>query len=265
MIQLTAAARLALATVIVMCGITEKCGGLFGPKVGEKLDITSAPVGATVKVDGEERGTTPLTLTDLDVEEGQTQTLTFEFEGYITHEEKITWEQPEQSLAVTLEQAAKERVITVKSIPSSAKVYIDGNKKGETPCSFSKEMVDGEDFNVLLQRKGYDDVSEKVTVGDDTILTFSYNFKRDGGKAIPDLDDVLLEQEKRWRGKCRTYGGDVCSFEYTIDPAGAVTNVDNVKCKFKDITKCTKRIVEQMVFPSTGNLRSDAYTWKHRN
>ncbi len=263
--QLQLASRLALASVIVLCGITDKCGGLFGPSIGEKLEITSAPEGATVTVDGEEKGTTPLTLTELDVEEGQTQKIVFVLEGYLSHEEEITWTQPEQSVAVTLKEAAKERVITVKSIPSSAKVYIDGNKKGETPCSFSMEMVDGDEFNLLVQRKGYSDVSKKVTVSEDTIITLGFNFKRDGGKAIKDLDDELVDREKKWRKACKTYASDVCSFEYSVNPSGEVTNVDSVSCKYKDITGCTKRQILKMEFPSTGELRSDAYTWKGSN
>ncbi len=259
------ATRLALASVIVLCGITDKCGGLFGPSIGEKLEITSAPEGATVTVDGEEKGTTPLTLTELDVEEGQTQKLVFVLEGYLSQEEEITWTLPEQSVAVTLKEAAKERVITVKSIPSSAKVYIDGNKKGETPCSFSMEMVDGDEFNLLVQRKGYSDVSKKVTVAEDTIITLGFNFKRDGGRAIDDLDEELVDREKKWRKACKTYGSDVCSFEYSVNPSGEVTNVDSVTCKYKDITACTKRQVLKMEFPSTGELRSDAYTWKGSN
>jgi hypothetical protein len=264
-LHLKVATHLALASVLVLCGITDKCGGLFGPSIGEKLDITSAPEGATVKVDGEEMGTTPLTLTELDVEEGQTQKLVFVLDGYLSHEEEITWTQAEQSVAVTLKEAAKERVITVKSIPAKAKVYIDGNKKGETPCSFSMEMVDGEEFAILVQRKGYSDVNEKVTVTGDTIITLSYNFKREGGKANKDLDEELVGREKKWRKACKTYASDVCSFEYTINQSGEVTDVDSVKCKYKDITGCTKRQVKKMEFPATGDVRSDAYTWKGSN
>ena len=254
-----------MASIIVLCGITDKCGGLFGPSIGEKLDITSAPEGATVSVDGAEVGQTPLTLTELDVEEGQTQKIVFVLEGYLEHEEEITWTQPEQSVAVTLKEAAKERVITVKSIPANAKVYIDGNKKGETPCTFSMDMVDGEEFNLLVQRKGYSDLSEKVAVSEDTIVTLGFNFKRDGGKAIADLDEVLVAREKKWRKACKTYASDVCSFEYSVNPSGETTNVDAIKCKYKDITGCTKRQILKMEFASTGELRSDAYTWKGSN
>jgi len=260
-----ATTRVMLAGVIVLCGMSDRCGGMMGPKVGEKLDITSAPEGATVKIDGVVKGETPLTLVDLDVEEGQVQTLTFELDGYISVEETVTWTMEEQSVAVTLEEAAKERVFTIKSIPDGAKVFVDGNKKPETPCTFSMEMVDGDEFALLVQHKGYSDYTHKVTVEDDTIITVHVNFKRDGGKGIPDLDEELVSQEKKWRKKCKTYGDDVCSFEYSVSPDGEVSNVENVKCKYKDITGCTKRMVEKIEFPATGELRHDAYTWKGRH
>ncbi len=38
-----------------------------------------------------------------------------------------------------------------------------------------------------------------------------------------------------------------------------------MKCKYKDITNCTKKQVEKMVFPSSGELVNDAYTWKGSN
>ncbi len=265
MLQSRIVFAIAFGSVITLCGISEKCGKIFGPKAGLKLEIASAPKGATVKIDGVKKGKTLLTLTDLDVEEGQKQVLTFELDGYETLEKQIVWTQPEQTVSVALKKAARERIISVKSTPTGAKVYIDGSPKGDTPASFSMELVAGEEFNFLLQRKGYDDISEKIKVADETILKYEYNFKREGGKSIPELDEVLVQAEKKWRKSCKTYNTDNCSFKYSIDPAGTVSNITDVTCKFKDIAKCTKRNVEKMVFPSSSKLRSDAFTWKGSN
>jgi len=259
------ATRVAIASIVVLCGMTDKCGRLVGLGVGRKLDVASTPEGATVKVDGVEKGKTPISITDLDVDKGQVQVVTIELAGYKTKEEKVAWTKAEQSLTVTLEEAERERVFTVKSLPSGAKVYVDGNNKGETPCSFSMAMLDRAEFNLLVQHKAYPDVTQKVNVGEETIITLSFNFKRAGGKAMADLDETLTEGEKRWRRACNTYPTDLCSFEYTISPGGEVTNVDNVTCKYKDITNCTRKQVEKMEFTGTGKLRSDAYTWRGSN
>lgn len=263
MLKASAAAATLTATVVVLCGIG-KCG-VLGPSVGEKLQIASAPEGATVKLDGVEVGTTPLTLTELDVEEGQTQTLTFEMDGYVTTEETVTWKLAEQSVAATLEQDVKERVFTVKSVPSGATVFIDGVEKGETPTTFSREMKDGEEFNLLVQHKGYDDITEKVTVEEDTSIKLAFNFKREGGEADEMLDDELTKTEKKWRRACKTIGSDICKFEYQIGSAGNVTDVDSIKCNYKPITNCTKRMIKKMVFKTEGNARADAYRWTGRN
>ena len=64
--------KLAIATsLILICGLGDKCSPK--PEIGLKLEVVSAPEGATVSIDGVEKGETPLTLTDLGVEEGQKQ------------------------------------------------------------------------------------------------------------------------------------------------------------------------------------------------
>jgi hypothetical protein len=250
------------ASLFALCGLVDKC---MGPSVGEKLTIASAPSGATVKIDGDPKGTTPLTLTGLDVEEGQVQSLAFNLEGYEPLIEKITWSQAEQTVAVTLKPSVKKRVITVKTIPDDASVYIDGKPRGETPLSFEMELADAEEFNLLVQSKGYDDLTKRIVVPSDTLMTLEYNLKRDTHEVIPELDEVLLEYEKKWKNRCHTYTTDDCSFTYTIAPNGEVTNVTDVTCKFKDITGCTRKTAEKMKFPPSDKLRKDTFTWKGKN
>jgi hypothetical protein len=249
-------------SLFALCGLVDKC---MGPSVGKSLTIASAPSGAEVKLDGEPRGTTPLTLTDLDVEEGQVQSLAFNLKGHEPLVEKITWTQAEQTVAVTLKPSLKKRVITVKTIPDDANVYIDGKPRGETPLSFEMEFADADEFNILIQSKGYDDLSKKIVVPSDTLMTLEYNFKRNSHEVNPELDDVLLEYEKKWRNRCHTYNTDDCSFTYTIAPDGEVTNVTDVSCKFKDITGCTRKTAEKMKFPPSDKLRTDSFTWKGKN
>jgi len=249
-------------SLLALCGLVDKC---MGPSVGKKLTIASAPSGATVKIDGEPRGQTPLTLTDLDVEKGQVQSLTFQLEGYEPLVEKVTWTEAEQTLAVTLTKSLKKRVITIKTIPDDASVYIDGKPRGETPLSFEMELADADEFNLLAQSKGYDDLTKKIVIPSDTLITLEYNFKRNNHEVIPELDDVLLEYEKKWKNRCHTYTTDDCSFTYTIAPNGEVTNVTDVSCKFKDITGCTRKTAEKMKFPPSDKLRTDTFTWKGKN
>jgi uncharacterized cupredoxin-like copper-binding protein len=247
-------------SVLLVCGLGEKCSGSKA-QVGKKLEIVSAPDGASVKLDGVAKGKTPLTIEDLDVVEGQEQTVVFELEGYMTVEKTLKWTSAEQSLSATLEKAARERVITVKSDPSGAGVYADGEPKGDTPTTWSVELEDGAEINVLVQKKGYSDITERISFADEKTKTLEYTFLKEGKLKYVDLDKVLLRQEKRWRKACKTISSDVCKFKYTVDKEGNVTKVTSVSCSDAAINGCTKKMVQKMKFPAAEQGRNDNFTW----
>jgi hypothetical protein len=251
--------KLAIACIVLICGLGDKCSST--PEVGTKLEVVSAPSGATVKIDGKKKGKTPLTLTDLGVEFEQEQTVTFELEGYESTEKTLKWTSAEQSISATLEKAARERVITIKSEPDGAKVFADGNPKGETPASWSMELEDGAEVNILVQKKGYTDIAEKIKFGDEKNKTLEYKFLKSGKLKYADLDKVLLRQEKRWRKACKTISSDVCKFKYAVDTSGKVTKVTSVHCSDPAINKCTKKMVKKMKFPAAEQGRNDNFTW----
>ena len=250
----------AACTIVLVCGIMDKCGEPEKPKVGQKLEVVSAPDGAAVKIDGVSKGKTPLTLTDLAVTEGQEQTLTFELEGYVTVEKTIKWASAEQSVSATLETAAKERVITVKSTPTGATVYADGSKKGDTPVTFSLELEDGAEVNILVQKGGYSDITEKIIFADESTKALEYTFVKAGKLKYADLDKVLLKMEKKWWNACQTIPSDVCKFNYSVSPAGKVTSAA-VSCSDSSINNCTQKMVKKMKFPVAEKGRDDNFTW----
>jgi hypothetical protein len=251
--------RLAIVSIVLICGLGDKCSSK--PEVGKKLEVVSAPKGATVKIDGKDMGETPLAITDLAVEEGQEQKIVFELEGYQPVEKTLTWSSAEQSISATLEKAARERVITVKSEPKGAKVFADGNPKGETPATWSMELENGAEVNILVQKRGYTDITEKITFGDEKTKTLEYKFLKSGKLKFADLDKVLLRQEKRWRKACKTISSDVCKFKYSVDTSGKVTKVTSVNCSDPAINKCTKKLVKKMKFPAAEEGRTDNFTW----
>jgi len=253
--------------IFLICGLADKCSGMVDqePPVGQKLQIISAPEGATVKLDGTEKGKTPLTIADLTVKKGEVQVVTFTLEGYKTVSKKITWEQAEQVVTATLEKATAERVITVKSSPDGADVYVDGVPKGETPVTFSMELEDGAEINILAQRKNYADQTEKISfAADEKTKEVSFKFLKEGKLSYADLDKVLLKMEKKWRNACKTNPDDVCFFTYNVNASGKVTSVPTVNCKYPDINNCTKKMVRKMKFPAAESGRSDKFTWYGR-
>jgi len=97
-----------------------------------KLAIESTPPGATVTVDGEELGFTP--LTDLPVEAGE-RVLMLELPRYLALEQNIqvTGRDVQQRLDLALEPAWAN--ITIASVPSGAELLIDGEPVGTTPAT----------------------------------------------------------------------------------------------------------------------------------
>ena len=107
------------------------------------LDVTSTPSGATVYLDGENIGQTPLRghRVDLGTQTQKSVTLGIEHEGYKSRVEKRTltvgkttpWD-------VALEKRPEEidtmATLDVTSTPSGAAVYVDAESVGTTPLRY---------------------------------------------------------------------------------------------------------------------------------
>ena len=50
----------------------------------------------------------------------------------------------------------------IKSIPSGAKLYIDGQVKGETPYTYTDRSIAGTWRNLTLKKEGYKDLSGHI-------------------------------------------------------------------------------------------------------
>ncbi|MBI5218647.1 MAG: SUMF1/EgtB/PvdO family nonheme iron enzyme [Bacteroidia bacterium] len=100
---------------------------LLQPKLGN-LDIVSNPIDATVYIDNERKGTTPLTLKKLLIGD---YTLKLEKQGFGTVTKTITvTEGKTTDISETLPAGEN---INITSSPSGAEIYIDGAKAGGTP------------------------------------------------------------------------------------------------------------------------------------
>ena len=109
-------------------------------------DIVTTPMDAAVYVNGEKKGTSPLTLDDLLIGE---YTLKLQKEGYGTVTKTIKIKEDE---SITVEETLPDgKEVTLTSTPEGAKVYIDGKLQGNTPLqktlSFGThniKMINGE-------------------------------------------------------------------------------------------------------------------------
>jgi hypothetical protein len=131
--------------------------------VNGKLHVESVPAGATVTLNGEARGVTPLDVTDLLL---GNHDIKVELRGFapVTQTIVLSELEPNSVLQLTLEKAAPVMgVAEVISTPSGALVKIDGTGVGQTPL-MNHSLKAGK-HQVEVVKEGYEPWAESITVG----------------------------------------------------------------------------------------------------
>lgn len=126
-----------------------------------KVSFTSRPAGASVQVNGEEVGVTPLTA---EILEGEHEVL-------VKLPAHKAWT---DSLAVTarqdlelplIELEAADGLVLVQTTPSNAGVMLNGTYKGQTPLDVA--VTPGEEHRLTFFRNGYQEAERTVRIGSD--------------------------------------------------------------------------------------------------
>ncbi|MCR5680451.1 MAG: PEGA domain-containing protein [Prevotella sp.] len=118
------------------------------------LQVTTQPLGARVVVDGQERGTTPLTVESLII---GSHRLELHLKNHKS--ESLTFDIKEQTVTpvdIALSDMAR---MTIKSQPAGAELTIDGQRLGQTP--YTADMVSG-DYDILLVKNGWHDFARHI-------------------------------------------------------------------------------------------------------
>lgn len=106
------------------------------------INVNSNPTGAIVSLEGEVLGRTPLNrefdLSDKDIR--GVKTLNLKYEGYTEINDKIDYLPAVQPLELKYELKKVEGTFIIKSQPSGASVFIDGQYKGITPLEGKMEL-----------------------------------------------------------------------------------------------------------------------------
>lgn len=159
-----------------------------------RVDFASQPSGATVVVDGVERGLTPLTLFDLKPGSHRTK---FRLAGYEDGDRycQLELDRPIQQ-SVTLEPI--NGILLLRSEPSECNITIDGVSVGLTPRLVTTLPVLGT-HHVVLEKAGY--------------RPSAFDVKFAGRKPVVRTEKMLL---------------DAGILEITTDPAGAEVTVNGV-------------------------------------
>jgi TonB family protein len=129
------------------------------PVVSGSLKVTTDPDGASVFVNGEERGVTPLEVAALSLGSYEVRIARSGFEDESLHAE-LTPESPMTTLDVALRPVPKAEppkpqvaYLRIRSVPPGARVAIDGKDAGSTPLD--KMKVEPGSRVVRLVQEGY--------------------------------------------------------------------------------------------------------------
>jgi hypothetical protein len=154
----------------------------FGGATGA-VHITSRPPGASIEVDGSDRGVTgdqPLVLEGLEVD--RTYKITASRDGW----QSVTkYVKPVEGNATTIafELVGQGTRVQLDSDPQGAEVYFRGEKRGVTPFT-DEELPPGEAVELVFKKTGYQDLTRKLEVpgsGGQAMISPSLQMARNWG------------------------------------------------------------------------------------
>ncbi|MCX6698412.1 MAG: PEGA domain-containing protein [Methanomicrobiales archaeon] len=124
------------------------------------LSVTSTPTGATIVLDGINKGTTPATFTGVST---GSHALVLKKSGYADYSASVTVTAGQTaSVTATLSTQQTTGSLSVSSTPSGATIVLDGINKGTTPTTLNG--ITAGSHAIILKKSGYADYSASVTV-----------------------------------------------------------------------------------------------------
>lgn len=139
--------------------------------VAGKLSVTSDPVGATVFLDDQEKGVTPLELPDLPFGK---HIVKLTLKGFQDNQQEveISQAQSELNVPVVMDKAVQQMgTLVIESTPSGAFIIINNRAIGTTPKTVPNQKPGK--ISITLKKDGYHDFSEVVRVSSGKSATLS--------------------------------------------------------------------------------------------
>lgn len=139
------------------------------------LVIHSNPTGATVFVDGRNEGITPLSLNRIG--EGERE-VSLQFPGYENYRRSILVA-PSATARVDATLTPLPGGLSVVSMPTGARVYIDGDFIGEAPVNI--QDIEPGAHSVRVEIRGHADITRTVDVGRGERVVEEFEMERNSG------------------------------------------------------------------------------------
>ena len=122
-------------------------------RVPVRVTVTSQPAGATVIVDGMDRGTTPITLFDL--APGRHH-IKYRLAGYVEADRFVDTNHEGPFIEKNVVLKEEKGLLLLKTEPAGANIVIDGVTVGQTPRLIT-HLAAKDVYNVRLRKAGYQD------------------------------------------------------------------------------------------------------------
>ena len=169
-------------------GLARQLELAFEPNFAQ-IRLTSIPSGASVLVDREERGVTPL---EIDLESGARE-LVFRKAGYAnkTLTLEVAANEDQTPASVKLEKASAS--VRVESEPDGAVVLVNDTYQGVSPISLS--LTPERTHSIRLRKTGYEEAKREVTLSPGTSRNLRVDLTRSIGEVVVQVwpaDTTLL-------------------------------------------------------------------------
>jgi len=147
-------------------------------RAAQRVDIASTPAGATIRVDGAEKGVTPVTV---DIDEGQHE-IEASLAGYVTETRFLNVARDKAAVLALIVLNRNPGFIRVKTEPAGASILIDGEYRGTTPLSVPVAPVGK--HTVAASQGGRQSATAEVTVASGETREVVLRLAENSGKIL---------------------------------------------------------------------------------
>ena len=141
-----------MAGALLLVGLTV-ASAFAQERVPVRVNVTSQPAGATVLVDGRDRGTTPITLFDLTPGRHH---IKYRLSGYGEADRFVDTNREGPFIEKNVVLKEEKGLLLLKTEPAGASIVIDGVTVGQTPLLVT-HLAAKDVYNVRIRKAGYQD------------------------------------------------------------------------------------------------------------
>ncbi len=222
------------------------------------LTIVTSPAGATVSVDGEAIGTSPIEK-KIELNDTKTVSVKFELAGYEIAERSVELRSGKESkLSVTLvsePEKPKRATLEVVSEPVGAEISIDGVVQGKSPVNFAMDLISPVSVSIKATLNGYQTIEQSAIL--DPNVPAKVILKLQRRNIPPPPITGALKVTKR---SVLSYQGSVRRVQFS--PDGTKVAVTSLEGHIKIYDASSGQLIQDIQEPLTSFVRISS-DWKY--